>query len=139
MKLKLFRGQFTTVAMASAAGGAATNADEQTIREAFKSKLPGAQVISVEKLRYADLYEVAVKGSEGYRVFYTDAQGQVMLIGDMIETRTDRNPIEELVALGRRLGATRTPTWFLPNGEKYFGPLPMSEVVPLLDTTARRQ
>ncbi len=189
---------------------------------------------------------MAVQGSEGYRVFYTDALGQVMLIGNMIETRTDRNlteerlrklsaidwsklpfqwaitmrrgdgrrqiaifsdpncpfcqkfekdlagveditihifpwavvkpesvrqaksvwcskdrakawndlmlkrveptaptdcenPIDELVALGKRLGATSTPTWFLSNGEKYVGAQPMSTVVPLLDAAARRR
>ncbi|MGH8620560.1 MAG: DsbC family protein [Burkholderiales bacterium] len=216
------------------------------MRQVFKSKLPNAQVIGVEKLRYADLYEVTVKGDKGYAVFYTDALGQVMLIGNMIETRTDRNlteervrslsaidwsklpfhwavttrrgdgrrqiaifsdpncpfcqkfekdlaavdnitihifmwpvikpesvsqtksvwcskdrakvwndlmfkrveptaptdcenPIEELVALGSRLGATSTPTWFLPNGERYVGAQPMSMVVPLLDATARRK
>ena len=49
------------------------------------------------------------------------------------------NPIEELVALGKKLGATGTPTWFLPNGEKHQGSLPMSTVVPLLDATARRR
>ena len=221
-------------------------ADEQTIRQVFKTKLAGAQVISIEKLRYADLYEVAVQGDEGYRVFYTDALGQIMLVGTLVETRTDRNlteerlrklsaidwnqlpfqwavtarrgdgrrqiaifsdpncpycqkfekdlatldnvtvhifmwpvikpesvrqtksvwcskdrakvwndlmlkrveptaptdcenPIEELVALGRRLGATSTPTWFLPNGERYVGALPLSQVVPLLDAMARRR
>ncbi|OGA06063.1 MAG: hypothetical protein A2W68_15540 [Betaproteobacteria bacterium RIFCSPLOWO2_02_64_14] len=49
------------------------------------------------------------------------------------------NPIDELVALGKQLGATSTPTWFLPNGEKYLGAQPMSVVVPLLDATARRR
>lgn len=49
------------------------------------------------------------------------------------------NPIDELVALGKRLGATGTPTWFLPDGNRYTGALPMSEVVPLLDATARRK
>ncbi len=224
----------------------AVRGDEQMIRQVFKAKLPGAQVISVEKLRYADLYEVAVQGNEGYRVFYTDALGQIMLIGTLIETRTDRNlteerlrklsaidwnqlpfqwavtmrrgdgrrqiaifsdpncpfcqkfekdlvtinditvhifpwavikpesvrqaksvwcskdrvkawndlmlkrveptaptdcenPIDELIALGTRLGATSTPTWFLPNGERYVGAQPMSMVVPLLDATARRR
>lgn len=48
------------------------------------------------------------------------------------------NPIDELVVLGKKLGATGTPTWFLPNGEKHQGALPMSTVVPLLDATARR-
>jgi thiol:disulfide interchange protein DsbC len=224
----------------------AASADEQAIRQLFKSKLPNTQVISVEKLRYAELYEVTVQGDKGYAVFYTDALGQVMFVGNLIETRTDRNlteervrklsaidwnklpfhwavttrrgqgrrqiaifsdpncpfcqtfekdlaaveditvhifmwpviklesvrqtksvwcskdrakawndlmlkrvestaptdcenPIEELVALGKRLGASSTPTWFLPNGEKYVGAQPMSMVVPLLDAAARRR
>lgn len=235
-----------TAITATIAFSMAASADEQTIRQVFKTKLPSAQVISIEKLRYADLYEVAVQGNEGHRVFYTDALGQIMLIGTLVETRTDRNlteerlrklsaidwnqlpfqwavtarrgdgrrqiaifsdpncpycqkfekdlatldnvtvhifmwpvikpesvrqtksvwcskdrakvwndlmlkrveptaptdcenPIEELVALGRRLGATSTPTWFLPNGERYVGALPLSQVVPLLDATARRR
>ena len=48
------------------------------------------------------------------------------------------NPVEELIALGRRLGATSTPTWYLPNGQKHTGAQPMGVVVPLLDATARR-
>ena len=45
-------------------------------------------------------------------------------------------PIDELVALGRRLGASGTPTWFLRNGERYSGAMPLDELVPLLDATA---
>lgn len=45
-------------------------------------------------------------------------------------------PVEQLVALGRRLGAVSTPTWFLRNGEMYKGALPMDEVVPLMDAVA---
>jgi len=100
----------TALALMAAEG----QADERAIRQAFKSKLPNTQLIGVEKLRYADLYEVTVRGDKGHAVFYTDA-------------------------LGKRLGATSTPTWFLPNGEKYMGAQPMSTVVPLLDATARRK
>jgi thiol:disulfide interchange protein DsbC len=46
-------------------------------------------------------------------------------------------PIEELVALGRRLDANSTPTWFLRNGEKRSGAMPMADLVPLLDATAQ--
>lgn len=42
-------------------------------------------------------------------------------------------PIEELVAFGRRLGASSTPTWFLENGERYSGALPLPEVTRLLE------
>jgi thiol:disulfide interchange protein DsbC len=45
-------------------------------------------------------------------------------------------PIEELVQLGRRLGANSTPTWFLENGERYSGALPLQDVRQLLDHAA---
>ena len=45
-------------------------------------------------------------------------------------------PVEKLVALGHKLGAASTPTWFLRNGEMYKGAMPIAEVVALLDATA---
>ena len=224
----------------------AAPADEQAIRQAFRSRIPDARILGIQKLPYAALYEVAVQRGDDMAVYYTDALGQVTIIGNLIDMRTNRNlteerlrklsaidwsqlpfrwavtmrrgdgrrqiaifsdpncpfcrkfegdlakvdditvhifmwpvikpesvrqtksvwcskdrvkawnelmlkrveptaatdcenPIEELVALGRRLGARSTPTWFLPNGEKYAGAMPMSEVVPLLDATARRK
>lgn len=243
---RLWSFRIITAAAVAIAFSQPASGNEQTIRQVFRTKLPSTQLIGVKKLPYGDLYEVSVRGDRGYAVFYTDAQGQVMLVGNLIETRTDRNlteervrqlsaidwnqlpfqwavtarrgdgrrqiaifsdpncpfcqqfekdlagvdnitvhifmwpvikpesvrqtksvwcskdrakawndlmlkrteptaptdcenPIDELVALGRRLGATSTPTWFLPNGEKYVGAQPMSMVVPLLDATARRR
>lgn len=222
------------------------HADERAIRKMFQAKLPDAKVLSIQKLPYAGLYEIAVQRTDGPVVYYSDASAQVLIVGSLIETRTDRNltderlsklsaidwnglpfqwavttkrgngrrqiaifsdpncpfcrkfekdlaaidditvhiflypvikpesvrqtksvwcskdrakawndlmlkgveptapidcdnPIDELVALGQRLGATSTPTWFLPNGEKNLGAQPMSKVVPLLDATARRR
>jgi thiol:disulfide interchange protein DsbC len=48
-------------------------------------------------------------------------------------------PIEALVALGRRLGAHATPTWFLRNGERYSGAMPLAELEPRLDAAALTQ
>ena len=45
-------------------------------------------------------------------------------------------PVEKLVALGRKLGANSTPTWFLENGERYQGALPLAEVTRLLDAAS---
>jgi thiol:disulfide interchange protein DsbC len=222
----------------------AARADEEAIRTALKSRIPGAQVISIQKLPYAGLYEVAVRRGANTAIYYSDALGQIMIVGELIDMRTDRNlteerlrklsaidwnelpfrwavttrrgdgrrqiaifsdpncpfckkfetdlatvdditvhifmwpvvtlesvrqtksvwcskdrakawndlmfkraeptaptdcenPIDELVALGKRLGATSTPTWFLSNGEKHVGAQPMSKVMPLLDATAR--
>lgn len=42
-------------------------------------------------------------------------------------------PVEKLVALGRKLGATSTPTWFLENGQRHSGAAPLDEVRRFLD------
>lgn len=42
-------------------------------------------------------------------------------------------PVEKLVALGRKLGANSTPTWFLETGERFSGALALDEVRQLLD------
>lgn len=238
--------RFCAAALAYAVFPFAVHADEQVIRKVLKEKIPSAEVLSIQKLPYAKLYEIAVKRGDDVAVYYSDAQGQVIIIGNMIETRTDRNlteeriqkltaidwkqlpfrwalttrrgdgrrqiaifsdpncpfcqkfekdlaavdnitvhiflypvikpesvrqtrsvwcskdrvkawndlmlnrteptgptdcenPIDELVALGRRLGATSTPTWFLPDGTRHKGALPMSQVVPLLDAAAGRR
>ncbi len=48
-------------------------------------------------------------------------------------------PIERIVEFGRRVGANSTPTWFLPDGEKRAGAMPLGDLVPLLDATARKR
>lgn len=48
-------------------------------------------------------------------------------------------PVEKLVELGRRLGANATPTWFLENGERYSGALPLEQVRTLLDAAAAKK
>lgn len=45
-------------------------------------------------------------------------------------------PVEKLVALGHKLGANSTPTWFLETGERYQGALPLDEVTRLLDAAS---
>ena len=45
-------------------------------------------------------------------------------------------PVEKLVALGRKLGANSTPTWFLENGERYQGAIRVEEVTRLLDAAS---
>lgn len=42
-------------------------------------------------------------------------------------------PVEKLVALGRSLGASSTPTWFVETGERYTGAIPLEETRRILD------
>lgn len=46
------------------------------------------------------------------------------------------NPIEKLVAFGRGIGARSTPTWFLENGERHSGALPLEKVRAQLDAAS---
>ena len=46
-------------------------------------------------------------------------------------------PVEKLIDLGRRLGATSTPTWFLETGERHSGAIPLDQLRALLDAAAR--
>ena len=48
-------------------------------------------------------------------------------------------PVEKLVSLGRRLGANSTPTWYLENGERYSGAMPLEQVRALLDAAAAKK
>lgn len=45
-------------------------------------------------------------------------------------------PVEKLVSLGRKLGANSTPTWFLENGERHQGAVPLEEVTRLVDAAS---
>jgi len=46
------------------------------------------------------------------------------------------NPIEDVVKFGRSIGARSTPTWFLENGERHEGALPLEKMGALLDAAS---
>jgi len=48
-------------------------------------------------------------------------------------------PVEKLVALGHRLGANSTPTWFLQNGQRFSGAMRLEDVRELLDKASPRK
>jgi thiol:disulfide interchange protein DsbC len=46
---------------------------------------------------------------------------------------TCADPIDQLMAYGRSIGARSTPTWYLENGERHIGAQPIAHVAKLLD------
>jgi thiol:disulfide interchange protein DsbC len=48
-------------------------------------------------------------------------------------------PINKILELGKKLGATSTPTWFLENGERYKGAVPLQRIEQLLDTASPKR
>ena len=76
--------------------GASTLAQEAQIRKAILERLPQIRVIDeVSKSPVPGLYELRINGSE---IYYTDAQGNYLIEGNVIDTRAKRNLTEERIA-----------------------------------------
>lgn len=50
-----------------------------------------------------------------------------------------KTPVEKLVALGHRLGARSTPTWFVETGERYSGALALDDIRKILDEASPKR
>ena len=70
-------------------------AQEATIRKNLAERIPQFQSIDeISKSPMAGLYEVRINGTE---IFYTDAEGNFLLQGSLIDTKQKRNLTEERV------------------------------------------
>jgi thiol:disulfide interchange protein DsbC len=64
----------------------------------------------------------------------------LMLHGVQPSAKPDcETPLDKLVALGHRLGANSTPTWFVESGERYSGALPLEDVRKVLDEASPKR
>ena len=71
------------------------SADEAIIRKNLAERLPQlGKIDEVIKSPISGLFEVRINGSE---IFYTDAQGNYLLQGDLIDTLQKRNLTEERI------------------------------------------
>ena len=78
------------------------SADEALIRQVIESKLGGAKVEGVQATPVQGIFEVRFAGAEGTRIVYTDARATHIFVGEIIDTKTDRNLTEERL---RRISA----------------------------------
>lgn len=68
------------------------HADENEIRQSLQSKFPNiGKLEHIVKTPYAELYEIVVDD----QLLYTDAQGQYLFDGSMIDVKSRRNLSEE--------------------------------------------
>ena len=85
----------TPVAIVLLALSTVVGAQEATIRKNLAERLPQLQAIDeISKSPMAGLYEVRVNGSD---IYYTDAEGNFLLQGSLIDTKQRRNLTEERV------------------------------------------
>lgn len=71
-------------------------ADEAAVRRLVQQKLgAGGAVESVQKMPFADLYEVVIRSADGPRIFYVDSGATVIIAGPVIDAKSGRNLTEE--------------------------------------------
>ena len=71
-------------------------ADEAAVRRLVQQKLgAGGAVESVQKMPFADLYEVVIRGADGPRILYVDGGATVIIAGPVIDAKSGRNLTEE--------------------------------------------
>ena len=91
-----FKSALAFILFAVSAGAfAAPSAEEVAIRKNLKERIPQIEKIDeVTKTPVPGLFEVRVNGSD---IFYTDAKGNYLIHGSLIDTRERRNLTEERV------------------------------------------
>ena len=70
-------------------------ADEAAIRQTIESKLRGAKVEGVQATPLAGIYEVRFRDSDGLQIVYTNADATHIIIGRILDAKTDRDLTEE--------------------------------------------
>lgn len=86
-------GASFAAAFAGLAASAPVQAQEAQIRKNLQERIPQIEKIEeVSKTPMPGLYEVRVNGSD---IFYTDAEGNFLIHGNLIDTKARRNLTEE--------------------------------------------
>lgn len=93
MMMHLIKGAAVLGLVGFLAFTAAASADEAAIRKNLQARFPGIPVDHVGKTPVQGLYEVVVEG----RLMYSDENGNYLVAGPIIDTRTKRNLTEERV------------------------------------------
>jgi len=75
------------VAMSCSAGSALAQTPEENLRKAIEAKMPGEKVSEIRRTPLPGIYEV----SFGNRLFYADEGLNYLIVGQIIESATNRN------------------------------------------------
>ena len=98
-------------------------ANEQLIRQTVEAKLNGAKIEGVQPAPVPGLFEVRFRSPQGMQILYTDARAENIIVGNIYETRTDRNLTEERLS---RLSAIK------------FESLPLDQAVKIVRGNGKR-
>jgi thiol:disulfide interchange protein DsbC len=108
MKITLRSALVVAATLAAVFGiGIAAQADQTTdkIKSALQSRIGDADIKSVQKSPVSGLYEVNL----GSQIVYTDATGNYLLMGDLVDTRTRTNLTEARLAEMNKIDFAKLP------------------------------
>jgi thiol:disulfide interchange protein DsbC len=94
--MKLFPFLAPTTMLCLALSGAAVQAQDAIIRKTLAERVPQLKAIDeINKTAIPGLFEIRVNGID---IYYTDAKGNYLVQGNLIDTKEKRNLTEERVA-----------------------------------------
>jgi thiol:disulfide interchange protein DsbC len=70
-------------------------ASDAEVRQSIESRFPGTKVTEINKSVLPGMYEVVMDGRQGPMVAYTDDKGHYVLVGDLLDIKTERNLTRE--------------------------------------------
>src|SRR3984957_17006547 len=108
MKLSLRAALVAAVAVAAILGiGVAAQADQTTdkLKATLQSRMGDTEIKTVTKSPIPGIYEVNL----GTQIVYSDATGNYMLLGDMVDTRTRANLTEARLAETNKIDFAKLP------------------------------
>ncbi len=74
---------------------ASVGANEAEIRKNLEPKIGGAKIESVQPAPIAGLFEVQIRAAEGLQIVYTDATGNMVIQGNIVDLRQGRDLTRE--------------------------------------------
>jgi thiol:disulfide interchange protein DsbC len=108
MKISLRTAIVTAAALAATLGiGCTAQADQTTdkLKSTLESRMGDATIKSIDKTPIPGLYEVNL----GTQILYSDATGNYVLLGDMVDTRSSKNLTEARLSDINRIDFAKLP------------------------------
>src|ERR1700759_3525344 len=104
---KTFRVAAAALAIAAVALGCSAQADQTTdkLKATLQSRLSEATIKSVTKSPIAGIYEVNL----GTQIVYSDANGDYLMLGDLVDAKTRKNLTEARLSETNRIDFASLP------------------------------
>ncbi|MDO9225573.1 MAG: DsbC family protein [Pseudomonadota bacterium] len=81
----------TAIAATTAILATTAMAGDAEIRQSIESRFPGTKVTEINKSVLPSIFEVVMESQQGPVVAYTDDKGRYVLVGDLLDIKTERN------------------------------------------------